>query len=108
MARRCYRPPASAGPRAVTGSVGASDATGVHDLRSPGLPFDRDGTGLHGLGYFAFEDHMQEAVLELGTVDLHEIGQLEAALEGARGNSLMQELVVVVDFSGRLLAGDRE
>src|SRR5262245_25943112 len=46
---------------------------------------DGDGAGLEALGHVAHEVDVQEAVLQVGTLYLDVVGQLEAALEAARG-----------------------
>ena len=46
--------------------------------------------GLLGLGHDALKVDMKQAVLELGALDLDMLGQLEAALERAAGDALMQ------------------
>ena len=39
---------------------------------------------------------MQQAVLEIGALDLDVVGELEAALEGTRGDAAMQERALLV------------
>ena len=76
-------------------------------LRSPGCPepFTGNGPGLHGFGDLALERDVKQAVLKVRTSDLDMVGQLEAALEGARGDALVQELGLGFDLLG-LLAGN--
>ena len=47
---------------------------------------------------------MQQAVLEVGALHLDVVGELEAPLEGARGDAAVQELALLV--LGLLLAAD--
>ena len=49
---------------------------------------------------------MEQTVLQVGTLDLDMVGQLEAALEGARRDAAMQELSVLV--GGLFLALHRQ
>ena len=65
-----------------------------------------NGPGLHGFGDLALERDVKQAVLKVSTGDLDMVGQLEAALEGARGDALVQELGLGFDLLG-LLAGNR-
>src|SRR6266513_732115 len=51
---------------------------------------------------------MQEPVLEMGALDLDMVGQLEHALEGARGDALIQRIALVLLGLGLLLATDRQ
>ena len=49
-----------------------------------------DAAGLLLLGHDALQVDMKQAVLELGGLDLDMLGELEAALEGAAGDALVQ------------------
>ena len=51
---------------------------------------------------------MQEPVLELGALDLDEIGELEYAFERARRNALVQDFAGVLFRLALLFAADRE
>src|SRR5580658_6230862 len=51
---------------------------------------DRDAARLLLLGHDALEVEMQEAVLELGALDLDMLGELEAALERAACDALIE------------------
>src|SRR5262245_45790574 len=57
---------------------------------------DRNHPRLQPLGYVANELNVQETVLEVGTPDLHVVGQLEAPLEAASGDAAMEELSLLV------------
>src|SRR4051812_32287260 len=64
------------------------------DRRRPGAA-DVDLARLHRLGDLALQGDAEQAVGKLGAADLHEVGQLEAALEGAVGNADVQEIAVL-------------
>src|SRR5262249_18273007 len=67
---------------------------------------DGNGAGLQPLGNVAHEIDVQQAVLEVGALDLDVIGELEAPLEGACGDASVQELTTLV--LGLLLTADVE
>src|SRR4051812_19564410 len=70
---------------------------------------DRNAAGLLGLGDLADEIDMEQAVLERGVLHLHEIGELEHALEGARGDAAIQHFgLVLAVLIGGFLALDRQ
>src|SRR6185437_3084586 len=52
---------------------------------------DLDATGLLFLGHDTFQVHMKQTVLKACRLDFDMLGKLEAALEGAAGNALVQE-----------------
>ena len=60
---------------------------------------------LQPLGHVAHQLDAEQAVLELGAVDLDMVGQLEAQLERAAGNAAVQELASLVlgVFAPRML-----
>ena len=62
---------------------------------------DLDLAGLRGLGDLADEVDMEEAVLEARALHLDMVGELEAALEGARGDAAIEDLAA---FLGGLLS----
>ena len=68
---------------------------------------DRDLARLLGLGDLAHEIDVQQAVLEGRVLHLHMIGKLEDALEGARGDALIEHLAILL-FLGLLGALDRQ
>src|SRR5690606_3105838 len=71
---------------------------------------DGDRPGPHTLGEVPNEVDVEQAVLEVGRLDLHVVGELEPALEGARRDPAVQEapLAVLVLGFGLLLAADAE
>ena len=60
---------------------------------------DRDLAGLHRLGDLADEIDVEEAVLEARAGHLDMVGELEAALEGARGDAAIEHLAPVLAVS---------
>src|SRR5687767_11864315 len=56
---------------------------------------DRDSARLHRLRHFAQQLDLEQAVLERSAFCLDEVGEAEAALEVSRGNSLVQELLIL-------------
>ena len=72
-------------------------------------PRDRNAAGLLGLGDLADEIDVEQAVLERGVLHLHEIGKLEGALEGARGDAAVEHFgLVLAVLVGGFLALDRQ
>src|SRR5580704_16358866 len=69
---------------------------------------DRDAAGLFRLGNLAHQIDMQQAVLELGALDLDEVGELEHALERARGDPLVKHVAALSFLLGVLVAADGE
>src|SRR5712691_11428186 len=67
---------------------------------------DGNGARLQALGHVAHEVDMEQAVLELGALDLDVVGELEAPLERARRDAAVQELAPLL--LGLLLAADVE
>src|SRR3954454_19724526 len=63
---------------------------GVDHLRRLRAGVDRNAAGLLGLGDLAHEVDMEQVVLERGVLHLHEIGKLEDALEGTRGDAAVE------------------
>src|SRR5262249_6785545 len=57
-----------------------------------GLAVDSDGPRLAGFRNLTHQLDMQQAIDQLGAGDLHIVGQLELALEGARADAAMQVL----------------
>src|ERR1700739_4703132 len=92
-------------PNTVSGGgLGAVD-----HLRSLGTGADRNAAGLLGLGNLANEIDMEQAVLERGVLHLHEVGELEGALEGARRDAAIEHLgFVLAVLVGDFFALDRE
>src|SRR3546814_10785268 len=66
----------------------------------------RDLVRLHRLGHFAHQVDGQQAVAQVGAVDAHEIGELEAALEGACRNAAIEQLAFLAFLRRRLAAAD--
>ena len=77
-----------------------------HDLRL--AVADRDLARLLGLGDFAYEVDVQEAVLERGALHFDMLGELERALEGAGRDALIEHVTFVLFGLGLLLALDRQ
>src|SRR5208282_3881383 len=69
---------------------------------------DRDGARLFRLGNLTHQVDMQEAVLELGALDLDEVGELEHALECTRRDALIEHVAALLFLLGVLLAADGE
>src|SRR6185437_8356 len=75
-------------------SLGALCRLAVDDLGLlglAGLGGDRNIAGLHRLGQLAHEIDMQQAMLEAGALHHDMVGELESALEAARGDAAMEE-----------------
>src|SRR5690606_9811978 len=67
---------------------------------------DGDGTRLQALRHIAVKVDVEQAVLEVGALHLDVVGKLEATLEAARGDAVVQVLALLIL---RLLgAGDGE
>ena len=64
---------------------------------------DGDAAGLFLFRHDALQVDMEQAVLQAGGLDLDMLGELEAALEGAAGDALVQEVGLCALFA---LAGD--
>ena len=60
---------------------------------------DRDGARLRGLRDLAYEVDMQESVLEARALHLDVVGELEAALEGARGDAAIKDIAAFLGVS---------
>src|SRR5262249_47439150 len=97
--RRAGRSPKFRNPRL------RSLGLGVDDLGRLGA--DRDLARLHRLGDLADEIDVKQAVLQAGTLDLDVIGELEPALERARGNALVEHLAGLLGLD-LLFAADRQ
>ena len=69
---------------------------------------DRDRARLHRLGNLADEIDVEEAVLKARALHLDMVGELEAALEGARGDAAIEHFVALGVVLGLLLALDGE
>src|SRR5439155_12301321 len=69
---------------------------------------DADLARLHRLGNLAHEINVQESVLEMRALDLDMVGELEHALEGARGDTLIEGLALLLVGLGLFLAADRQ
>ena len=59
---------------------------------------------LHGLGNVAHEVDVKQAVLQRRALHFDVVGELEAALEGARGDAAIEELAFLLLLAGLLLA----
>lgn len=68
---------------------------GCLELLWLGTRTDRDRARLHALGQIAHKIDVQKAVLEIGALHLDVVGELEAALEGTRGDAAMQEIALL-------------
>src|SRR5579875_379260 len=65
---------------------------------------DRDGAGLLRLGHFTHQLDMQQTVLDGRLGRAHVVGKVEAALERARGDALVEHFALVgFALLGRLL-----
>src|SRR3954453_8841183 len=74
-------------------------------LRAAGR--DRDRAGFLGFGDLANEVDMEQTVLQRRVLHLHEIGKLEHALEGARGDAAIEHFgILLAVLIGDLLALD--
>src|SRR5437762_1190067 len=81
----------------------------VGHLRSLRAGVDRNAARLLGLGDLADEIDVEQAVLERGVLHLHEIGKLEDALEGTRGDAAVEHFgIVLAVLVGSFLALDRQ
>ncbi len=92
-------------------SIGSSRAVRRPSPRPPWpchAVADRDLARLLGLGDLAHEVDVQETVLERRALHLDVVGELEHALEGARGDALVERLALVLVGLGLLLAADRQ
>ena len=69
---------------------------------------DRDLARLLGLGDFAHEVDVQETVLERRALHLDVVGELEYALERARGDALVERRALGLVGLGLLVAADRQ
>src|SRR3546814_213866 len=100
------RGPEETGPRS-SGCPKRGESGGllaVFDRRH--VAADRDLVRLHRLGHFAHQVDGQQAVAQVGAVDAHEIGELEAALEGACRNAAIEQLAFLAFLRRRLAAAD--
>jgi hypothetical protein len=89
-----------------TGRASGSDL-GRLDLQELAGACDRDRPRLHGLGNLAHELDVQEPVLQARALDLDIVGELEATLEGSRGDALVEHLAGLFLGVGLLLAVSR-
>src|SRR5262245_8326261 len=98
-------------PRMVRGAVVSLRlALGRLGLDNLGLGLaiaDRDLARLFRRRDFAHEIDVQQSVLEARALDLHMVGKLEDALEGASGNALIEHFAVLF-FLSLLGALDRQ
>src|SRR5438874_839347 len=81
-------------PKSLAASGG--DLAAVDDLRGLRAGGDRNVPRLLGFGNLADEVDVEQAVLERGVLHLDEIGKLEYALEGARGDAAVQHFGFVL------------
>ena len=68
----------------------------------------RDAPRLHRLGQLALQGDAQQAILEARGLHLHEIGKLEAPLEGAGGDTAVQIAVLVGGRFAGLASADEQ
>src|ERR1700730_6723550 len=78
------------------------------DLQKLAGARDRDRPGLHRLRNLAHEVDAQEPVLQARALDCDMVGELEATLEGPRGNALVEHVAGLRLVAGLLLAADRQ
>src|SRR5271156_3002011 len=69
---------------------------------------DRDRPRLHRLWDLAHEVDVQEPVLQARTLDLHMVGELEAAFEVPRGDALVEHFATLLLVIGLFLAPERQ
>src|SRR5262245_55773961 len=69
---------------------------------------DRNLARLRRLGNLALEVDVQEAVLQARALDLDMVGELEAPLERAGRDALVEHVAVLAVLLGLLVAADRE
>src|SRR5208337_4899624 len=67
---------------------------------------DRNLARTLGFGYFAHQIDMQQAILQTGARHLDVVGELEAALESARGNALIEHFRALAFLAGLFRALD--
>src|ERR1700730_11143259 len=78
------------------------------DLQKLAGARDRDRPGLHRLRNLAHEVDVQEPVLQDRALDLDMVGELEATLEGPRGDALVEQVAGLLLAVGLFLAADRQ
>src|SRR5271155_5535331 len=66
------------------------------DLQDSAGARDRDRPRLHRLWDLAHEVDVQEPVLQARTLDLHMVGELEAAFEVPRGDALIEHFATLL------------
>src|SRR5271155_565697 len=69
---------------------------------------DRYRPGLHCLWDLAHKVDVQEPILQARTLDLHVVGELEAAFEVPRGDALVEHVATLLLVVGLLLAPERQ
>src|ERR1700732_2176052 len=94
-------------PKIQPASASGSDL-GRLDLQELAGTRDRDRPRLHGLRNLAHELDVQEPVLQARALDLDIVGELEATLEGSRGDALVEHLAGLFLVVGLFLAADRQ
>src|SRR6266566_3777415 len=78
------------------------------DLQELAGARDRDRPRLHRLRNLAHEVNVQEPVLQTRAFDLDMVGELEATLEGPRGDPLVEHLAGLLLVVGLLFAANRQ
>src|SRR5262245_26166635 len=68
----------------------------VDHLRSRRARVDRNAARLLGFGNLADEIDVEQAVLERGVLHLHEVGELEGALERTGGDAAVEHFRLVL------------
>src|SRR5436190_7153132 len=86
--------------RALRGAGGL----GLDDLRR--AVADRDLARLLGLGDFPLEVDVQQAMIQAGALHYDIVGELEATLERARRDALIEHLAGGLTLLGLLVAAD--
>src|SRR5580704_14330961 len=100
--------PESRGAAKIQPASASGSNLGRLDLQELSGTCDGDRPSLHRLWNLAHEVDVEEPVLQARAVDLDIIGELEATLEGSRGNALVEHLPGLILVVGLLLAPDRQ
>src|SRR5580704_9816101 len=100
--------PESRGAAKIQPASASGSNLGRLDLQELAGTCDGDRPSLHRLRNLAHEVDVEEPVLQARAVDLDIVGELEATLEGSRGNALVEHLAGLFLGVGLLLAADRQ
>src|ERR1700748_996619 len=88
------------------GDLGMLDGAAVSALTNGFRARDFDPPRLHRLGQFALQLDLQQTLIERRALHLDEVGKIEAALERATGNAVIEIFTLVL--LGIRLAGDNQ